>query len=67
MEGQQRVGAQWPLSRSPAVLPSSSMSSFNMLRLAVVGAAGELQVVVCLLLFKHHDLPQKIHTYRLEQ
>lgn len=45
----------------------SPMSSFHMLSLAVVRAAGELDVVVCLLLFKHDDLPQKIHTYILEK
>lgn len=45
------------------------MSSFNVLGLAVVRAAGELHVVVRLLLFKHRDLPKKhIHDcFRIKQ
>lgn len=43
------------------------MSSLDVLSLAIVRAAGELDVMVCLLLFKHQELPKKkkkyIHIY----
>lgn len=45
---------------SPAALPSSSSlhlpSSLDVNRHAVVRAAGELNLTICFLLFKHYDL-----------